>query len=166
MKYNPVHPTTGTFEVWNKIMLKCPNCGTEVDLTWKKYFRAGVCNKIMCTECSRRLAVDLPDGMSIVLAVVFIAVSAPLSVAIAIWVDGIFSLNSMEALLVALFLEGWAIFFLACILKPLGEKFGVMIDFEEKLRRKKEKTQKETKHEDVSKIPDEVQDGTTDTWSV
>ncbi len=41
-----------------------------------------------------------------------------------------------------------------------------MIDFEEKLRRKKEKAQKETKHEDVSKIPDEVQDGTTDTWSV
>ncbi len=105
-------------------MLKCPNCGTQVDLTWKKYFRAVVFNKIICSECSRRLAVDLPDWFGFVMLPVGVVGGASFAIVVAHWLDAIFYLNKLEVLLSRIFALTISSGGIACILKPLGENLG------------------------------------------
>ena len=50
-------------------MLKCPQCNSDVQLTWNKYFRAGWKYKITCDSCNSTFKIKLPPilGLSEIL---------------------------------------------------------------------------------------------------
>ncbi len=58
MKFNPVLPTTGTFEVEDNIMLKCPKCDADIKLTWKLYYKNYY--NLPCPVCETPSQVVLP----------------------------------------------------------------------------------------------------------
>ena len=166
MKFSPVLPTTGAFEFRNKIMLKCPNCGTKIKITLKQLYWYDINEILSCKNCGAKSMVHASFVQIVLMVFVLVVLffSGMLLTYIIVYSLQETLLLSPESRVVSFVLT--VVFYLILIMplfaKFLQNIFSTLIEVDGNM----DDFSGITKDTNNLKMPDEVQPGSPDNWNV